>query len=149
VSRIENSRIPFIGLILRAIQPIYVSREDSENRILVVKEIKKRALLNSDWPQLLIFPEGTTTNRSCLITFKPGAFIPGLPVQPIAIKYKNKLDTITWTWEGLKAFKVILYTLCQFSNYMEVTFLPVYVPNDQEKMDAKVFANNVRSKMAE
>jgi lysophosphatidylcholine acyltransferase / lyso-PAF acetyltransferase len=149
VSRIENARIPFMGPLVRAIQPILVSREDSQNKILVIEEIKKRAAPDSDWPQLLVFPEGTTTNRSCLITFKPGAFIPGLPVQPIVVQYTNKLDTITWTWEGFKAFEVVFYTLCQFSNFMEVTYLPVYVPNEQEKMDAKLFARNVRSKIAE
>lgn len=50
--------------------------------------------------QVLIFPEGTCTNRSCLITFKHGAFYPGVPVQPVCIRYPNKLDTVTWTWEG-------------------------------------------------
>jgi len=50
--------------------------------------------------QVLIFPEGTCTNRSCLITFKPGAFYPGVPIQPVCIRYPNKLDTVTWTWEG-------------------------------------------------
>lgn len=50
--------------------------------------------------QIIIFPEGTCTNRSCLITFKPGAFYPGVPVQPVCIRYPNKLDTVTWTWEG-------------------------------------------------
>lgn len=48
----------------------------------------------------MIFPEGTCTNRSCLITFKCGAFYPGVPVQPVCIRYPNKLDTVTWTWEG-------------------------------------------------
>jgi len=50
--------------------------------------------------QVMIFPEGTCTNRSCLITFKSGAFYPGVPVQPVCIRYPNKLDTVTWTWEG-------------------------------------------------
>jgi lysophosphatidylcholine acyltransferase/lyso-PAF acetyltransferase len=154
VSRIENTRIPILKIILRAVQPINVSRDDYENKLSVIEEIRKRATpsrelhLAESWPQLLIFPEGTTTNRSCLIKFKPGAFIPGLPVQPIAVKYNNKLDTITWTCEGFNSFKIILYTLCQFSNYMEVTYLPVYVPNEQEKLDANLFATNVRSKLA-
>lgn len=50
--------------------------------------------------QILIFPEGTCTNRSCLITFKPGAFYPAVPVQPVLLRYPNKLDTVTWTWDG-------------------------------------------------
>ena len=121
VSRVENARIPFMGPLLKAIQPILVSREDSKNKLHVIEEIKKRAAPESDWPQLLVFPEGTTTNRSCLITFKPGAFIPGLPIQPVVVEYNNKLDTITWTWEGLNTFQCIFYTLCQFENKLEIT----------------------------
>lgn len=55
---------------------------------------------SSTFPQIIIFPEGTCTNRSCLLSFKPGAFYPGVPVQPVCIKYPNALDTVTWTWEG-------------------------------------------------
>jgi hypothetical protein len=30
------------------------------------------------------------------MTFKPGAFYPGKPIQPILIRYPNKTDTLTW-----------------------------------------------------
>ena len=30
------------------------------------------------------------------MTFKPGAFYPGKPIQPVLIRYPNKTDTITW-----------------------------------------------------
>ncbi|GLH16239.1 Uncharacterized protein GBIM_20573 [Gryllus bimaculatus] len=86
-------------------------------------------------PSVLIFPEGTCTNRSCLITFKPGAFYPGVPVQPVCIRYPNKLDTVTWTWEGPGAS-------------CEIEFLPVYHPDARERADPKLFASNVRRLMA-
>ncbi len=145
--RSANEKIPLLGYLVKALQPISVSREDSKNKLFVINEIKVRTDLKSEWPdQLLVFPEGTTTNRSCLITFKPGnffliktkhfltrkniylieiklkgAFIPGLPVQPVVVEYKNRLDTITWTWEGLTAMKVFFLTLCQFNNKLEIT----------------------------
>lgn len=84
-------------------QPVYVWRDDPDSRQNTIKEIISRATSDLDWPQILIFPEGTCTNRSCLITFKPGAFYPGVPVQPVCIRYPNKLDTVTWTWEGPSA----------------------------------------------
>ncbi|CAG9088786.1 unnamed protein product [Plutella xylostella] len=59
--------------------------------------------------KVLIFPEGTCTNRSCLITFKPGGFYPGVPVQPVTIRYPNSLDTVTWTWEGPGAVQCGFY----------------------------------------
>ena len=32
-------------------------------------------------------PQGTTSNGSCLLPFKTGAFLAGLPVQPIILRY--------------------------------------------------------------
>lgn len=32
-------------------------------------------------------PQGTTSNGTCLLPFKTGAFLAGLPVQPVIIKY--------------------------------------------------------------
>jgi lysophosphatidylcholine acyltransferase/lyso-PAF acetyltransferase len=110
------------------------------------------------------------TNRECLITFKEGAFIPGRPVQPIVIEYKNKFDCVTWTFDTT-VFKMLFYSMCQFHNYMEITvshlfnkishsfqvnsrvffkykYLPVYVPNQQEIKNSKLYANNVRQLMA-
>uniref|UniRef100_G3WGF1 Lysophosphatidylcholine acyltransferase 2 n=1 Tax=Sarcophilus harrisii TaxID=9305 RepID=G3WGF1_SARHA len=118
VSRTENIYVPLIGRVLRAIQPVLVSRVDPDSRKTTINEIRKRATSRGEWPQLLVFPEGTCTNRTCLITFKPGAFIPGVPVQPILLRYPNKL------------------------------FMPVHVPNDEEKSDPVLFANHIRNIMA-
>ena len=53
-------------------QPVYVSREDPNSRENTIKEIRDRARDKGKWPQIVIFPEGTCTNRKSLITFKPG-----------------------------------------------------------------------------
>ncbi|RNA31361.1 lysophosphatidylcholine acyltransferase 2 [Brachionus plicatilis] len=148
ISRAENGTLPIMGRVVRAVQPILVTREDVNNKQITIQTIIDRSDPKSDWPQVLIFPEGTTTNGSCLINFKPGAFIPKLPVQPVIIKYRNKINTITWTWQGLSVFKVSLLTLCQFNNSMEVHYLPVYEPDEKEKQDALLYAFNVRSIMA-
>ena len=49
---------------------------------------------------LAIFPEGTNSNRNALITFKPGAFVAGCPVQPIILRFYG-WDTYTWTFSQL------------------------------------------------
>lgn len=121
VSRSENAKIPLVGRLVKCMQPILVNREDTKNKLNTIEEIKRRADPNSEWSQIIVFPEGTTTNRTCLITFKPGAFIPGLPVQPIIVQYMNKRDTITWTWQGPNAYKCFFYTLCQFNNKLRIT----------------------------
>ncbi|XP_057279048.1 lysophosphatidylcholine acyltransferase 1 isoform X2 [Pezoporus wallicus] len=100
VMKAESKDIPVWGTLIRYIRPVFVSRSDQDSRRKTVEEIKRRAQSGGKWPQIMIFPEGTCTNRSCLITFKPGAFIPGVPVQPVVLRYPNKLDTITWTWQG-------------------------------------------------
>ena len=70
-------------------QPVFVYREDKNSRQNTVAELKRRAHSNGRWPQFLIFPEGTTTNGKALISFKPGAFIPSMPVQPVLIRYPD------------------------------------------------------------
>ncbi|KAG8563293.1 hypothetical protein GDO81_016007 [Engystomops pustulosus] len=148
VSRAENISVPIFGTILRALQPVLVSRLDPDSRRNTINDITKRATSGGEWPQVLIFPEGTCTNRSCLISFKPGAFLPLVPVQPIILRYPNTLDTVTWTWQGYTVVKLLLMTVCQVCTNVEVEFLPVYVPSEEEKKDYYLFANNVRNSMA-
>ncbi|KAK4876996.1 hypothetical protein RN001_009502 [Aquatica leii] len=148
IVRRESGANPYIGKLINFTQPVYVWRDDPDSRQNTIKEIINRATSSLDWPQILIFPEGTCTNRSCLITFKPGAFYPGVPIQPVCIRYPNKLDTVTWTWEGPSALKLLWLTLTQVYSYCEIEFLPVYTPNEAEKRDPKLFANNVRNVMA-
>ncbi|XP_066183953.1 lysophosphatidylcholine acyltransferase 2 isoform X2 [Sylvia atricapilla] len=148
VSRAENLSTPVFGTILGALQPVAVSRQDPDSRKNTVAEITRRALSRGQWPQILIFPEGTCTNRSCLITFKQGAFIPRVPVQPVLLRYPNKLDTVTWTWQGYSFKELCIMTLCQIFTRLEVEFLPVHVPTEEEKNDPILFANRVRQTMA-
>jgi hypothetical protein len=83
---------------------VYVWRDDPNSRQNTIKEIVRRATSTDGWQQVLIFPEGTCSNRTGLITFKPGAFYPGVPIQPVCIRYPNRLDTLSWTWQGPGAY---------------------------------------------
>ncbi|XP_027038685.1 lysophosphatidylcholine acyltransferase 2-like [Pocillopora damicornis] len=148
VSRKENDSIPLVGGCIRALQPVYVSRTDPNSRKKTISEIKRRASSGGKWPHVVIFPEGTCTNRKCLITFKPGAFYTGVPVQAVALKYPNRLDTVTWTWSGPSGLTLLWLTLCQFHNYLEIEILPVYKPDTEEIHDGKLYARNVREQVA-
>ena len=64
-------------------------RDDPNSRQNTIKQIVERSEPDGDWQQVLIFPEGTCTNRSCLITFRTGAFLPGVTVQPVLIRLKT------------------------------------------------------------
>lgn len=132
-------------------QPIYVCREDHNSRATTIQDILLRVKCLSDWQEIgriLIFPEGTCTNRSSLIQFKPGAFYPGQPIQPVLIRYPNKIDTFTWTWLGPNVFILLWRTLAQFHTHIEIEFLPTYIPNEEERNNAKLYAQNVQNLMA-
>ncbi|XP_077569973.1 lysophosphatidylcholine acyltransferase 2 [Stigmatopora nigra] len=148
VSRGENLDTPIFGRLLRCLQPVLVVRVDSDSRKNTILEIVERAKSGGRWPQVLIFPEATCTNRSCLITFKQGAFIPGVPVQPVIMRYPNKIDTVTWTWQGFKSGTLLLLTLCQLYTTVEIEFLPPYIPTEEEKKSPSLLASKVRDIMA-
>lgn len=98
-------------MITHTLKTIFVSREEEESRRQCINEIRRRANEADSWPPVLLFPEGnvewkqrnslwlilllitsgTTTNRKALLKFKSGAFTPGVPVQPVIVKFKNRL----------------------------------------------------------
>ena len=98
VSRQENRCIPLIGKLTELSQPLFVCRKDPQSRQKTARKIVERCQDGSGWPQLMIFPEGSTSNRKALMSFKPGAFVPGKPVQPILIRYilLGSAKTIFW-----------------------------------------------------
>lgn len=134
VMKTESKNIPVWGTLIKFIRPVFVSRSDQDSRKKTVEEIKRRAHAGGEWPQIMIFPEGTCTNRSCLITFKPGAFIPAVPVQPVVLRYPNRMDTITWTWQGPGAFEILWLTLCQFHNPIEIEVTVIFLKVDSANM---------------
>ncbi len=73
----------FISGILKMCEPVYVKRDEKSSRMKAADDIKERALVG----HIMIFPEGTCTNRIALLQFKMGAFLPQLPVQPVVIKW--------------------------------------------------------------
>ncbi|XP_047241963.1 lysophospholipid acyltransferase LPCAT4 isoform X1 [Girardinichthys multiradiatus] len=148
VSRSENTSLPVIGALLEFNQSVLVSRKDPESRKKAVTELIERLTSKGYWPQMLMFPEGTTTNGRALIKFKPGAFLAGVPVQPVLLRYPNKLDTVRWTYKGASWTDALWHTASQFYTNMTVEFLPVYNPSEEEKRDPNLYADNVQKLMA-
>ncbi|XP_014011889.1 lysophospholipid acyltransferase LPCAT4 isoform X2 [Salmo salar] len=148
VSRSENQSIPVIGALLEFNQSVLVNRKDPESRKRAVVQIKERLISNGYWPQMLMFPEGTTTNGTSLIKFKPGAFLAGVPVQPVLLHYPNKLDTVRWTHRGTTWVEALWHTCSQLYTNVTVEYLPVYTPSQEEKDDPNLYADNVQKLMA-
>lgn len=151
VSRKENASIPGVGQLLRLTRGLLVDRQSPTSRADTLAAIQARGgLVTKDdrWPQILIFPEGTTTNGKVVCTFKVGAFTSGLPVQPVAVRYPWRFYDPCWSIDGPGMMGAIIRMYTQFYNRMEVTFLPVYTPNEEEKRNPKLFAKNVRDLIA-
>ena len=145
VSRIENA-----NFVTRLAQPTFVSRADKKSKTSVVDEIKRK-VADKNWPPTLIFVEGTCTNRRAYTFFKPGAFYPGVPVQPFIIRFpdcEEGMDYASWTWMGPGAMKLIFLMLTRFHNRAEIEVLPPYVPSDEEIKDPFLYARNVRDYVA-
>ncbi|XP_034020816.1 lysophospholipid acyltransferase LPCAT4 [Thalassophryne amazonica] len=148
MSRSENASLPVIGALLKFNQSLVVSRQDPESRKKAVTQLKERLSSNGYWPQMLIFPEGTTTNGKALLKFKHGVFLAGVPVQPVLLHYPNQLDTVRWTYKGTSWLEVVWHTTSQLYTNMTVEFLPVYEPSDEEKNNPGLYADNVQKVMA-
>lgn len=148
VSRSENRNLPVIGALLEFNQAVLVSRKDPESRKKAIAQVTERLTSDGYWPQMLMFPEGTTTNGSALIKFKPGAFLAGVPVQPVLLHYPNKLDTVRWTYKGTTWVESLWHTTSQFYTNSTIEFLPVYNPSQEEKNDPNLYADNVQKLMA-
>ena len=163
VAKAEVRDAPFLGAIARATQTILVERESAESRHAVSAEISRRVQwrdaqpadvveAQAEWPQLLIFPEATCTNTSCVIEFKMGPFAPMVPVQPACLQLGQ--DHLDVSWVGACNVPLTaLRMMCQVYNRCQVTFLPVHRPAAEEltgeaPADPRPFAARVRAAMA-
>ena len=149
VGRKGSEKTLIFGNLTNLCQPIIVDREVTESRNNAVQQIIERVNSEHDWPPLSMFVEGTCTNRRALLKFKTGAFKPGKPVQPVCFKYDNRImDTSSWTWDGPHWAVICWLALSQVHAPIEFIFLPTYHPNEEEKADPELFAENVRRQMS-
>eukprot|EP00668_Euglena_longa_P001494 GGOE01001773.1.p1 GENE.GGOE01001773.1~~GGOE01001773.1.p1 ORF type:complete len:510 (-),score=79.39 GGOE01001773.1:423-1952(-) len=149
VSRKENEAIPLVSTALRAFQCISVDRADPGSRKVVAEAIQTRAT-SPGWPQIVIFPEGTTGNGAGLLTFKLGAFAPLLPVQPccVTLSYKHFDPSFSI---GVSLPGLALRSMAQWYNCLTLDWLEPITPQDvcdlEQGPDPKLFCNHVREVM--
>lgn len=99
----EINLTALISELINFTQPIYVWREDPNSRQNTIRTVIERANSRNNWPQIIIFPEGTCTNRSCLLSFKPGAFYPG---QRYEMNTVSKRDLFLLKFMSIKSNKI-------------------------------------------
>lgn len=149
VARVENSSTPVLWAPQAIGHTIFVDRRSAASRASAMESIMARARSPLSWPQVFIFTEGTTTNGLALVRFQTGGFKPGVPVQPVTIRY-NRHDLSTWTRNQAHRFiHSILLIMANPINIVTLEFLPVYQPSDEEKDNSVLFAQNVQKVMAD
>ena len=149
VSVADNRAAPVVGSLLSAVQALWVDRSDPHSRHAVLDQIGERANSPGDWPQTLIFPEGLCTARTALITFKKGAFVPGVPVQPVALSWPYQHFSVATLSAGPSVPMVCWRAMCQFVNYMDVTWMQVWAPTHEERLYPMRWARKVRASIAQ
>lgn len=149
VSRSENLDIPGVHALGAASQCVFVNRQRPESRTACKDAIAVRAAPEWSGFPLMIFPEGTTTNGKVLVQFKPGPFIPGVPIQPVVLRYTWAHYDMSYVGHNSNIGICLLRAMLQFANYCEVCLLDVYEPSAEEQKDACLFASGVRSAMAQ
>ncbi|RNF26521.1 putative acyltransferase [Trypanosoma conorhini] len=153
VTRKENcEKAPFFADIAEALRAIVVDRGDANSRQATAVAISARAKdKDPNAPQLLVFPEGTTSNQRALFMFKKGAMVPGEPLQMICVSFPYEHFNPCWTGRacGGNNFSDLLVRLCsQFVNHLEVRALPVYTPTEEERKDPVRYAKHCQQMMA-
>jgi len=146
------ARYPIFGPTAKALGAIFVKRESRDNKEGVMTQIKERIdLYKKDphsTPQLIIFPEGTTSNGEYLISFKKGAFMHLTPLKIYAVKYTN--PNYSPAFDSLGIGKSFLFALLQLRNSITVYDLGVFDPtylNLKSEDDWTIYAEKVKSIM--
>lgn len=91
LAKSDVRKMPFIGTVAAAIQTIFVDRNDSNNKNSTVSQIQKRCEEFKKekivYPQMVIYPEGSTSDSQEMMTFKFGAFANNNPVKIYVFQY--------------------------------------------------------------
>ncbi|GBF97219.1 lysophosphatidylcholine acyltransferase [Raphidocelis subcapitata] len=135
--------IPVLGRGIMALQNIYLPKKAAGGSMV---EALRRRSATPGMPPFVIAPEGTLSQGRCLLTFKTGAFVPGLPVVPVLFRYK--LTGHNPGWGVINPKLHLLRLMCQLYNHVTVECLPVYHPSPEEEEDPQLYAANVRRLMA-
>ncbi|KAK9835897.1 hypothetical protein WJX74_010493 [Apatococcus lobatus] len=163
VSRASNATIPVVGTCISSFQNIYIPDErlakvpgqpsgpakattaadgtvSSQHKPFT--QLIKERVLDGRFPMLMMAPEGTCSDNRCILQFRTGAFVPGVPVLPVLLKYQCMHHNPSWIiidvgWQFVRL-------MCQFYNYLHVEILPPYIPSSVEARNPGFYARNVR-----
>ncbi|KAJ3438810.1 lysophosphatidylcholine acyltransferase [Anaeramoeba flamelloides] len=150
LAKAETKNNLFVGSLVKNLQGMFVKRTKNKKDGWIFTEIERRCK-NDDYIPLCIFPEGTTSNGKCIVSFKMGAFSAGYPLHPIILKYKPKFPfkNVNIAYALQSPVMNLLEILSTMFIEVEVDCLDCYYPSEEEKKNPKLLRDNVRKYMGE
>ena len=90
-----------VGTIACIAQTVFTERGGTSEARRQTREILEKRQIQGEkgeMPTVTLFPEGATTNGSCMIKMKKGAFAALRPLKPIVLMYKQHFTKrVMWT----------------------------------------------------
>eukprot|EP01017_Pseudomicrothorax_dubius_P034851 TRINITY_DN4820_c0_g2_i1.p1 TRINITY_DN4820_c0_g2~~TRINITY_DN4820_c0_g2_i1.p1 ORF type:complete len:361 (-),score=65.45 TRINITY_DN4820_c0_g2_i1:161-1243(-) len=129
ISKKSIAKIPVVETVAKAMQCLFVDRDNSDERNALLDELNQRISdirTNPLAKPLILFPEGTTTNGQALISFKKGAFAPLVPVSIYCLKYESMISP---SLDSIGDLYAVILPLLQFSNKLTLFQLGTYYPD--------------------
>ncbi|KAA8498263.1 Lysophospholipid acyltransferase LPEAT1 [Porphyridium purpureum] len=153
VAQSSFMRIPLLGDLAQNLQCIFVNREaraaPSAAELVADRYLSMDESDGSGFPALALFPEGTTSNGDQLLRFSAGAFALGRSVQPVVLSYPMMrwMSDVDPALVGVTPFST-LRLLAEPVLSLNVKYLSVHRPSEEEQADAHLFAAAVQKEMA-
>jgi 1-acyl-sn-glycerol-3-phosphate acyltransferase len=149
VSKAEVRKWPFIGQIAAATGTMFVDRSDKSKRADVRQQVMG-GLRSSQYPPIVIFPEGKRNPEDTLLPFRYGVFEiaveTGVPYLLCAIHYE---DTESMTWQSHKESLTTSIQRIVLRNPSRVWLLPLKIVQPQPGDDPQALAAEAREIVGE
>ncbi len=149
VSKAEVKKWPFIGQIAAATGTMFVDRQDKSKRADVRQQVVE-ALHHSQYPPIVIFPEGKRNPEDTLLPFRYGVFEiaveTGVPYLLCAIHYE---DTESMTWQSHKESLTTSIKRIVLRDPSRVWLTPLKVVQPQRGDDPQQLAAEAREVVGE
>jgi 1-acyl-sn-glycerol-3-phosphate acyltransferase len=122
----EFKRVPLIGTLCDVIDSIYIPRGGSpEKRAQALAAIRDRQELieqTGQYAPFLIFAEGGTTNGSCVLSLKKGAFFAEKTIRPMYLSYRA--STIHPAFDVMEFLPLTILQMSWTCYKCDVTVMP-------------------------
>lgn len=132
ISRSNIKSYPLIGFLACCCGCIFVDRASKDNRGNALDKIiekQHRLYEGKDITNVAVFAEGTTTNNTCIIPFKKGAFAANLPVKPVVVNY-DVTHQFSIAMDIIDLLYNVFLVMCVPYRVVELVVLPSFEPNE-------------------